>query len=263
MSISALGDTGGLYASLVAQKAKSTKLFDGDGGVLSASGAPSPLNDAGTGSTAVTGAGSLAEAGGLSASSAVAASDVSKTDSDFQALLDDSDQSPEGVIKEITRDGYNGYMAWQIKQMKAKVTQDVMGSMNLTPEQVAAMSPGERAAIENQIMQEVQRRMREKLGHPGDKDEAGGDQDTAGTDAKSTQAQTQAQTQAEVGDGANTGGDVAIAGAADSQTTDQQTANPQGGEPGANSQASKRQDEMIAQMMNSLLSFQEVGGQRV
>lgn len=80
-----------------------------------------------------------------------------KTHNKFMEFLETD--TPQEAIRKITEDGLQGYIAWKIDQLKAKVTEQVMGEMGLTVDKLNAMEAGERAEIEEKIMREVQRRL--------------------------------------------------------------------------------------------------------
>ncbi len=96
-------------------------------------------------------------------SSQPSASLISSTDKAFQGLLSGSSESAEDTLAEITKNGMNGYMAWQVKQLQEKITGQVMSSMHLTPDKIAAMPAAQRVAVEQQIMQQVAQELKQQM----------------------------------------------------------------------------------------------------
>lgn len=83
-----------------------------------------------------------------------------KTDGEFADLLKGGDD-PKDMLAEITSGGFKGYWAWRVKEMKARIAQQVMGAMGVTREGLAQMSEDDRAEVERLIMREVARQVRE------------------------------------------------------------------------------------------------------
>lgn len=92
---------------------------------------------------------------------AMGGSYLAQSGSDFAAYL--TEQTPEALLSSITEDGVRGLMKWKIEEMKRKITQEVMTSKNLTADDLEAMEPQERAAIEKLIMQEVQEQLKRAI----------------------------------------------------------------------------------------------------
>ncbi len=87
------------------------------------------------------------------------AAQVADADSRFADLLASSDDA-KTTLSEITSGGATGYWAWQMKQLRQQIAGEVMGDMNLTPAQIAAMPAAQRFAVEQKIEQAVEQRLR-------------------------------------------------------------------------------------------------------
>lgn len=119
------------------------------------------------------GAGGSSTYGMMTGSSGAAASGTTasdaNTDKQFADMLSGGTSSKDRTanaqkeLQEITTGGFKGYWAWKIKQIKAQAAQEVMGSMNLSPQQLAAMPSGQRAEIERKIMRIVEEKVRKML----------------------------------------------------------------------------------------------------
>lgn len=163
------------------------------------------------------GAGGSSAYGMMTGSSGAAASGTTasdaNTDKQFTDMLSGGTSSKDRTanaqkeLQEITTGGFKGYWAWKIKQIKAQVAQEVMGSMNLTSQQLAAMPSGQRAELERKIMRIVEEKVRKMLkqqnsgGGEGGGDSASAPQ-TAATDVPQgapAAAQTAAARSATVG----------------------------------------------------------------
>ncbi len=97
------------------------------------------------------------------ASAQPSASLIQSTDSAFAALLNNSSESAESMLSDITKDGLNSYMKWQIQQMQKQITDQVMASKNLTADKIAAMPAKQRVALEQQIIQEVAQKLKQAM----------------------------------------------------------------------------------------------------
>lgn len=95
---------------------------------------------------------------GLTSDDPIAA-DQTKRDQRFAELLAETKEA-EAALGEITKGGVNGYWAWKISEMRKKITEQVMGEMNLTPEKLAAMSAEERLLTEKKIEDLVEERLK-------------------------------------------------------------------------------------------------------
>ena len=95
------------------------------------------------------------------------AAETTATDQSFQQLIGDDDDSSDGAeqaLAEITQGGATGYWAWQVQQMKQQAAAQVMGSMNLTPDKIAAMDAKDRVATEQKIEQMVEQKVKQEIG---------------------------------------------------------------------------------------------------
>lgn len=81
-------------------------------------------------------------------------------DKAFNDLIGKSD-SPEDMLKDITAKGVDSLWKWQIKKLKEKIAAQVMQEMNLSPAQIAAMPAEQRMSIEQKILEEVERRVKQ------------------------------------------------------------------------------------------------------
>lgn len=90
-------------------------------------------------------------------------SQVAQIDKQFKEMLSGGSDDPAEMLKEITSGGMKGYWAWQVKQLRAKAAEKILGQRNLTPEMIAALPPQQRADIEKQIMQEVERMVKQMI----------------------------------------------------------------------------------------------------
>ncbi|MEJ0010316.1 MAG: hypothetical protein WDN72_07345 [Alphaproteobacteria bacterium] len=96
----------------------------------------------------------------LSPSSNYSASDIVQTDSTFESLFADQNETPQEILKDLTSNGVNGYMKWKIDQMKDKATAQVMNSMGLTKAQVEGMPTDQRIALEKKIESQVEQEVK-------------------------------------------------------------------------------------------------------
>lgn len=88
----------------------------------------------------------------------------SSIDGSFAAMIGNlAEDDPAEMLKEITEDGIASMWKWQIKKLKEKVASEIMQEMSLTPEQIAAMPDAQRVSVEQKIMQEVERRVKEMI----------------------------------------------------------------------------------------------------
>ncbi|WP_148293884.1 hypothetical protein [Azospirillum sp. B4] len=83
-----------------------------------------------------------------------------QTDSAFADLLK-GDDDPQTMLKEMTTGGFQGYWAYQIKQMKQKIAEETMQSKGLTQQDLAGMPADQRADLERAIMREVEQKVRQ------------------------------------------------------------------------------------------------------
>ena len=67
------------------------------------------------------------------------------------------------MLSEVTGGGAAGYWAWQIKQMREKAASEVMASMNLTADKIAAMDTKTRVATEEKIEQLVEQKVKQDI----------------------------------------------------------------------------------------------------
>ncbi|PZP39950.1 MAG: hypothetical protein DI585_02400 [Pseudomonas fluorescens] len=67
------------------------------------------------------------------------------------------------ALHEMTKDGLEGAMRWAMKEIR----EDVMESMGVSEDELAAMDPAARDAMEQKIDEEVQKRMAEAMGKDG------------------------------------------------------------------------------------------------
>jgi len=88
---------------------------------------------------------------------------ASKPEDELSKLLKADSEDPAALIKKLARGGIQGYMAWQIQQLAARIARDVMSSMGVTEACLASMSAEERNEIAQKIMDEVKRRMEEMI----------------------------------------------------------------------------------------------------
>ena len=92
------------------------------------------------------------------------ARNVAQADAAFSALLNGTGQDdPAALLKEITSNGMKGYWAWEVKQMKQKATQEVMGAMGVSASDIAAMPDAQRATIEDKIMKAVEAKVKQMI----------------------------------------------------------------------------------------------------
>lgn len=89
---------------------------------------------------------------------APSAAEAEKIDNAFAALFEE--ETPRGIIREITKDGMNGMMAWKIKEMRKEIAAKVMAEMNVTREDIAGMSSADRVAMEQKIMDAVEEQLK-------------------------------------------------------------------------------------------------------
>jgi hypothetical protein len=106
---------------------------------------------------------SAASAYGMnSLSSGVNANALAKADRQFADLFADDDD-PLKELADITSGGAQSMWAWELKQIKKKAVQQVMGSMGVTQDSVAAMSPKQRLDMENKILKAVEQKVKEMM----------------------------------------------------------------------------------------------------
>lgn len=82
-------------------------------------------------------------------------------DEEFQEFLNTEDA--RDTIKELSSGGLNGFMSWQIDNLKAKLTSQVMSEMGVTEESLSAMGVEEKAELEQKIMDKVQEMLEEQI----------------------------------------------------------------------------------------------------
>ena len=80
-------------------------------------------------------------------------------DQRFAQLLAD-DKEAKDTLSEITQNGAKSYWNWKIKEMRSQIADQVMTSMNLTPEKIAAMDAKTRVETENKILDAVEQRLK-------------------------------------------------------------------------------------------------------
>lgn len=69
------------------------------------------------------------------------------------------------MLSDMTENGLNGYWKWVMKQLREKVMDD----MGISEQELAAMDPDARAAVEKAIEEEVKKRLAEMMGSSGKK----------------------------------------------------------------------------------------------
>ena len=109
-------------------------------------------------------------------SNRLSAPEVRKTDNAFKALF--ADASPEETLKKITEGGVEGMLKWKIDEMKKKASEESLAARGLTLEDVAAMPPAARIALENQIMDEVAQKLKEAMNQQMQRERGVGGLDT-------------------------------------------------------------------------------------
>jgi hypothetical protein len=97
----------------------------------------------------------------MPAASSASPSQVAQADAAFAGLFAGSNDSPEAMMKSLTSDGIDGYWKWQLQQLTAKITGEVMAEQGLTRDAVEKMPPEQRAALEDAIVKEVERRVKQ------------------------------------------------------------------------------------------------------
>ena len=79
----------------------------------------------------------------------------------FAKLMEGSD--PAAMLRDMTKDGVKSMWKWQLEQLKKKVADQVMKEMGVTPESLAKMDVKSRMGVEDKIMKEVERRVKEMV----------------------------------------------------------------------------------------------------
>lgn len=92
--------------------------------------------------------------------------------------ISQAEKEAKEMLSDMTEGGLNGYWKWVMKQLREQVLEE----MGLSEDQVAAMDPASRDAVEKAIAEEVQKRLAEMMkgegaktagdGKDGKKDEA-------------------------------------------------------------------------------------------
>ncbi|MDX1974728.1 MAG: hypothetical protein SFT92_03535 [Rickettsiales bacterium] len=86
-----------------------------------------------------------------------------QTDNAFAALLEGTGDDPEAFLHKITSNGISGYWSWQIEQLRKKIAAEVMQENNVSQESLAKMDDAARTSLEQKIMDEVERRVKEMV----------------------------------------------------------------------------------------------------
>lgn len=84
-----------------------------------------------------------------------------KADAAFEALF--ADDTPEAMIKEITEGGIEGMLKWKVRQLEKQIAGKVLASEGITKEEIAALPPEQRIPLQQRIMDEVARKLKEAM----------------------------------------------------------------------------------------------------
>lgn len=93
----------------------------------------------------------------------ITALDTGKKDEAGHVYNDSMDASAKealDALREMTEGGIEGYWKWMMKELR----EDVMEEMGVSEEELAAMPVEQRAAVEQAINDEVQKRLKEAMG---------------------------------------------------------------------------------------------------
>ena len=85
-----------------------------------------------------------------------------RTDAAFMRLFEDP-ADPKTMLREMTRDGVEGMMKWKVRELEKQTAEKALASRGLTLEDIAALPPKERIALEQQIMREVAEKLKEAM----------------------------------------------------------------------------------------------------
>lgn len=89
------------------------------------------------------------------AESGPSAAQIKRSDDAFLALFEDKPSDPAEELREITRGGVTGMMAWKIEQMKKEAAERSLAARGLSVDDVQAMPPQQRLELQEQIMKDV------------------------------------------------------------------------------------------------------------
>lgn len=87
---------------------------------------------------------------------------INKTDAAFAAMFKTSDD-PKDMLAEIAGNGVEGMMKWKVKELQKQIAEKVLASKDVTLEEIAAMPPKQRVALEQQIMREVAEKLKQAI----------------------------------------------------------------------------------------------------
>ncbi len=85
---------------------------------------------------------------------------ANQIDKEFNEIFEDVKDSYD-TLKEITSKGAEGYWSWQLKNLKKKIAEQIMGEMGVTKESLAKMPSEERIRQEKLVMDELKKRIEE------------------------------------------------------------------------------------------------------
>lgn len=80
---------------------------------------------------------------------------VKRSDEAFLAMFDDTPKDAAEELREITRGGVTGMMAWKIEQMKKDAAEKALAARGMSVDDVQALPEQQRVELQQQIMNEV------------------------------------------------------------------------------------------------------------
>lgn len=81
-------------------------------------------------------------------------------ESPYMEEMDEETKAALESLREMTSGGIEGFWQWMMKELR----KDVMEEMGVSEASLAAMDPEQRAATENAIEEEVQKRLKQAMG---------------------------------------------------------------------------------------------------
>lgn len=105
--------------------------------------------------------GSLNQNPSLYAALEPSAQQIATTDAAFDNLF--KEVSDKEKLAEIAGHGVEGMLKWRIREMQKDIAEKSLAARNLTIDQVKALPPKQRVALENQILQEVAEKLKEAI----------------------------------------------------------------------------------------------------
>jgi hypothetical protein len=97
---------------------------------------------------------------------------------------DSAAEEAKQMLHDMTAGGLDGFWKWHIKQLREKITDEVMQGMGITKDSLAAMPAEQRMAVEKAINDEVEKRLKEALAKELEKGKQAADATAGAAEAK-------------------------------------------------------------------------------